>query len=261
MKLGNRALFIPDTQVKPGVNTDHLEAVGNLIVDMQPDVVIHIGDHWDMPSLNSYEKPGSKYFHNKTYKDDVEAGLAGMDRLLGPLRSYNTRAYRNKKRGYHPRLVFCMGNHEYRVDRAVHQDPRLEGTISTEDFQLEEMGWEVHPFLSIVEIDGILYSHYFVNPDSLKKNPIGGTIENKLQKIGHSFSQGHQQIYQFGMRHDGLGKPKMGLVWGTFYDHDEEYLGPQGNARFNGVMVKNECRDGFYCPMPLSMEYLKQEYL
>jgi len=256
-----RHILIPDTQVKPGVPLDHIKATGNLIVDMQPDVVVMIGDWWDMPSLNSYEKPGSKYFHDKTYRDDIESGLTAMEHLLSPLWNHQSRSRKNRKRRYNPRLVFTLGNHEYRIDRAIHDDPRLEGTISTEDFQLKKLGWEVYRFLDIVKIDNILYSHYFVNPDSLKKNPIGGTIENKLQKIGHSFSQGHQQIYQFGMRHDGLGTPKIGLVWGTFYAHDEEYLGPQGNARFNGVMVKNEVRDGFYCPMPLSMEYLLADYL
>ena len=48
--------MIPDTQVKPGVNTDHLEWAGHYAVKMKPDVIVHIGDHWDMPSLSSYDK-------------------------------------------------------------------------------------------------------------------------------------------------------------------------------------------------------------
>jgi len=260
-KQGVSHLFIPDTQVKPGVPLDHLKALGNYIVDQKPDVIIHIGDHWDMPSLNSYEKKHSAYFHDKTYKEDIEAGIEGMDYLLGPLRKMQARSKRNKKKGYNPRLVFTVGNHEYRIARAIHEDPRLKGTIGFQDLKLEEMGWEVYPFLHIAEIDGILYSHYFVNPDSLKKNPVGGTIENKLRIIGHSFSQGHQQTFQFGMRHDGLGRPKMGLTWGTFYMHDEDYLGPQGNARVDGVMIKHEVKDGAYLPMAVSMKYLLENWL
>ena len=53
---GSRILVIPDTQVKPGVNTDHLEWAGHYAVKMKPDVIVHIGDHWDMPSLSSYDK-------------------------------------------------------------------------------------------------------------------------------------------------------------------------------------------------------------
>ena len=259
--LTKRHLFIPDIHCKPDTDKTYLRAIGNLIVDMQPDVVIHIGDHWDMASLSSYEERSSAYFHDKTYHDDIVAGHEGMDELLGPLRKYQNRMTINKKRRYNPRLVFCLGNHENRISRAVHKDPRLEGTVGYHDLRLKELGWEQHGFLDIVEIDGILYSHYFVNPLSLTKNSLSGNIENRLQKVGQSFSQGHQQIYQHGMIHDALGRPKMGLVWGTCYEHDEDYMGPQGNARFDGVMVKNEVRDGFYCGMPLSLDYLKSNYL
>ena len=34
-------LIIPDTQVKPGVNTSHLEWCGKYIVDSKPDVIVH----------------------------------------------------------------------------------------------------------------------------------------------------------------------------------------------------------------------------
>ena len=51
-----RHIFIPDTQVKTGTPTEHLIAAGNYIASKRPDVIIHAGDHWDMPSLSSYEK-------------------------------------------------------------------------------------------------------------------------------------------------------------------------------------------------------------
>jgi len=254
-------LFIPDIHCKPETDKNYLRAIGNLIVDMKPDVVVHIGDHWDMGSLSSYEERSSAYFHDKTYAEDIQAGIDGMDQLLGPLKKYQKRSVLNKKKRYNPRLVFCLGNHENRITRAVHKDPRLEGTVGYHDLKLKEYGWEQHGFLDIVEIDGILYSHYFVNPLSLTKNSLSGNIENRLQKVGQSFSQGHQQIYQHGMIHDALGRPKIGLVWGTCYEHDEDYMGPQGNARFDGVMMKNEVSNGFYCGMPLSLNYLKEKYL
>ena len=260
-KIGKKHLFIPDTHCKPNTDKEYFKAIGNLIVDMRPDVIVHIGDHWDMASLSMYEDRSSAYFHDKTYKEDVEAGIEGMNNLLNPLRKITQRSLKNKKKVYKPRLVYCLGNHEHRISRAVHKDPRLKGTIGYEDLKLKEMGWEVKDFLEIVEIDGILYSHYFVNPMSMMKNALSGNIENRLQKVGQSFSQGHQQVYQHGMVHDALGRAKIGLVWGTCYEHDEDYLGPQGNARFDGVMIKNEVRNGFYCGMPLSLDYLKSKYL
>ena len=46
-------LLIPDTQVKPGVPLDHLHALSRFIVHRRPDAIVHIGDHWDMPSLHT----------------------------------------------------------------------------------------------------------------------------------------------------------------------------------------------------------------
>ena len=54
-------LIIPDTQVKPGHPIDHLRWAGQYAVDKKPDGIIHIGDHFDMPSLSSWDV-GKKSF-------------------------------------------------------------------------------------------------------------------------------------------------------------------------------------------------------
>ena len=48
-------LIIPDTQVKPEAGHEHLIWASKYAVDTKPDVIIHLGDHWDMPSLSSYD--------------------------------------------------------------------------------------------------------------------------------------------------------------------------------------------------------------
>src|SRR5512135_2199363 len=80
-----RHFVIPDTQCKPGVPLDHLTWAGNYCAEKQPDVIIHIGDHWDMPSLSSYDV-GKKEFEGRRYVDDIEAGLRGMELFLDPIR-------------------------------------------------------------------------------------------------------------------------------------------------------------------------------
>lgn len=251
--------FIPDTQVSEGVNTDHLEAAGKYAAEKKPDVIVAIGDWWDMPSLSTYEKKGSKYFHGKSYLQDVQAGNEAMRRFMQPIRDEIARLVKNKKKAWAPELHFCLGNHEYRIERAVHEDPNLEGIISYADLDLSD--WVVHPFLEMVEIDGVLYSHYFVNPDSLVSNPIGGTIENKLKLVGQSFSMGHQQRRQYGTRFTSNGKELHGLVCGAFYSHDEAYLGPQKNKQYwRGAVMKHEVHNGTYDPMFLSLNYLVERY-
>ena len=256
-------LFIPDAQIRPGVCTDHLEALGNYIVDKQPDVLINIGDFADMASLSSYERPGSKHLEGMRYDDDVGSTKEAMERLLDPIKAYNKQQRKNKKALYRPRMVMTLGNHENRINRAINADPvKLEGTIGISDLKYEKYGWEQHDFLDIVEVDGVLYSHYFVNPQGLTGHAIGGTIENKLRLLGNSFSMGHQQHRQYGSKYLADGTEIHGLVCGSFYMHDEEYLGPQKNRQYwRGVVVKHEVQNGSYDPMFVSLDYLLRNYL
>lgn len=253
-----RILLIPDTQVKPDVSTDHLEAIGNYIVAKQPEVIVHIGDHWDLPSLSSYDKKGSKQFEGRRVIADIEAGNKAMDLLLKPIREYNLKKRKNKEKQYKPRMVFCMGNHEHRIKRATDADPSLEGLLSFDMLNLK--GWEVYPFLEIVNINDVLFSHYFVNTLSLTKGVLAGTIDNKLQKIGQSFVMGHQQTLQFGTHYLNDGTAHIGLVAGAFYQHHEEYMGAQGNHHWRGAVMLNQVEDGKFDPMFLSLEYLLKKW-
>lgn len=255
-------LFIPDTQVKPGVNTDHLEALGHYIVQKKPDVIVHIGDHWDMPSLSSYDKAGSKGMEGRRYKADIAAGNAALNRLMAPINAYNNQQRKLKRKLYKPRKVFCMGNHEYRINRATEIDAKLDELLTTDHFNLKRNSWEVHNFLEVVNIDGINYSHYFVNPSGLTGYPLGGTVQNKLNHLSCSFSMGHQQCLQHGVKYTGEGKALHGLVCGSFYQHDEDYLGPQKNKEhWRGIIIKHEVENGEYDPMFVSMKYLMKRFM
>lgn len=254
-------LLISDTQVKKDVPLDHIKALGNFIVDNQPDKIIMIGDWADMPSLNSYDKPGTKAFEGRRYRDDIDSSIQAMELLFNPINRYNDARKRNKKKSYKPELHLTLGNHEQRIHRAINSDPRLDGTLSMDDLQFESFGWTVHPFLHILNLDGIAYSHYFINPDSAIGSPLGGTIENKMKLIGHSFSMGHNQKRQYGIRYNGRGEELHGLVSGAYYMHDEEYQNPQGNrAHWRGIVLKNEVTEGRYDPCFLSLDYMLRAY-
>ena len=244
-------VYIPDTQVKAGVDTKHIVAAANYICDKKPDTIILAGDWWDMPSLSSYEKKGSKYFEGKRYMLDVEAGNEAMADFLRPI---------NRKRGYNPRIVLTMGNHEYRIERALNENPILEDAIGYHDLYLPEP-IEVIPFLEPIEIDGVLYCHYFTNPQSLMRGVLGGTIDNRLNKIKQSFTMGHQQTLAWGCQYTTTGRRIIGCVAGAFYTHHEDYQGPQGQNYWRGIIYKHEVNKGEYDPMMLSVEYLLKEWL
>jgi len=245
-------LVIPDTQMKRGVPDDHLHWIGQYIVDRKPDVVIHLGDHWDMPSLSSYDK-GKKQFEGRRYEDDIKAGNESFRILTKYINEYNRR--RKAERQYHPRLIFCMGNHEYRIQLAIENDAVLDGTIGYH--QLDTEGWEVYDFREVVWVDGVAYSHFFYNP--MTGRPYGGMVATRLKTIGHTFTMGHQQTLDYAIRFVA-GKSHHGLVCGAAYLHDEEYKGPQGNAHWRGVIVKHDVFEGSYNPMMVDLGYLCRKY-
>jgi hypothetical protein len=251
-------LLIPDTQVKEGAPLEHLAALGNYIVAKRPDVIIHIGDHWDMPSLSSYDR-GKKAMEGRRVLADIEAGKRAMEVLLTPLWNLQAKQRANKKKVYQPRMEFCIGNHEERIARHVESNPELDGSLGYEDLCLDSFGWNVNPFLSPVTIDGISYAHYFYNP--LSGRPYGGAINNKLNKVKSSFTMGHVQGLQIATETTNTGNKIWGLVAGSFYLHDETYKGPQGNDHFRGIVMKHNVKDGDYSPCIVDIHYLMEEYL
>jgi hypothetical protein len=247
-------LIIPDTQVKPGVKLGHLEAAGNYIVEKQPDVIVHLGDHWDMPSLSSYDE-GLEGFDQRDYHEDIHAGSLGMELLLGPLEAYN----KGRKKQYIPKMVFLMGNHEFRVNRFTEKanQARFRSVVSTEDFYLDP--WKVYPFLKPVTIDGIVYCHYFQVPSTGRA--YGGNAHYKLTKLKFSYVMGHVQIKDSAQEYLANGKVIRGLQAGAFYQHEERYLGHQGNHHWRGLHVLHEVHRGNYDHMEVSLKFLLGRYL
>jgi hypothetical protein len=249
-------IYIPDCQVKPGHNVDYLRKIGNYIVEKKPDVIICGGDFADMPSLSSYDV-GKKSFEGRRYKADIEASHKAMETLLGPLAEFNQNAQKTKHKQYHPRKVMTLGNHENRINRVVNDDPKLDGTISIEDLKYKEYGWEVNDFLSPVIVDDIAYCHYFVT--GVAGRPFT-TAQAMLSRKHMSCVAGHQQGLQIatGERADGIRLTS--IIAGSCYEHNEDYLGPQGNKHWRGILMFHEVANGSFDLMPVSLNYLNKKY-
>jgi hypothetical protein len=50
------------------------------------------------------------------------------------------------------------------------------------------------------------------------------------------------------------------VIAGSCYEHDELYLGPQGNKHWRGFLVLNDVRDGQFDLMPVSIDYINRKY-
>lgn len=249
--------IIPDCQVRPGDDTKFLNDIGEYIVDKKPDVIICLGDFADMPSLSSYDV-GKKTFEGRRYRNDIEAAKKAMDTLIEPIGLYNARRSINKKSLYRPRMIMLLGNHENRINRAVNDDPKLEGTIGIEDLCYKEYGWEVYPFLDVVVVDEIAYSHYFTTGIAGKP---ASTASAQLSKKHMSCVAGHQQGLQIATAHRADGKRLTSIIAGSCYEHDEDYLGPQGNKHWRGCLMFHEVSQGQFDLMPVSLDYLKKRYV
>ena len=251
-----RHFIIPDCQVRPGDDLRYLYKIGQYVADKQPDVIVCLGDFADMPSLSSYDV-GKRQYEGRRYRNDVDAAIDAMGELMAPIYDLMQSQRRNKKKVYYPRMIMTLGNHENRINRAVDSDPKLEGLIGVNDLGYSEFGWEVHPFLSVVVIDGIAYSHYF--PTGVAGRP-ATTANAQLSKKHMSCVAGHQQGLQIATAHRADGKRLTSIIAGSCYEHDEDYLGPQGNKPWRGCLMFHEVDDGQFDLMPISLDYLNKRY-
>jgi hypothetical protein len=226
--MNNDIIVIADTQIYNGAPLEHLHALSEYIAKHQPKHIVHIGDHWDFPSLSSYAS--SLDMEGRRLYDDLEGGFEAFKIIMAA--SDRDNAKRTYKK-YHPQKHFIMGNHENRLARFIEKNPVLEGCFDLDRFIIDQ-GWTVNEFLDPLWIDGICFIHYLPNPQSGR--PIGGGVENKLNKTPHSFVHGHQQQYQFGRRQNMQGTPHFGVCAGSFYLHDEGYRGPAGNTEIRGFV-------------------------
>jgi hypothetical protein len=220
-------IVIADTQVDNNSPTEHLEALSRYIWKHKPKDIVHIGDHWDFPSLSSYvtqmEAEGRRLY------DDLEGGFAAFKLIMAETQRQNRVG---KRTAYKPSLNFVMGNHENRLRRFLDSHPVLQGFFDLEGF-IKGQGWNVNEFLDPLWIDDICFMHYMPNSESSRA--VGGSIDNKLNKFPHCFVHGHQQKYQYGRRQNLQGKPHFGICAGSFYMHDEDYRGAN-NTEIRGFV-------------------------
>ena len=130
--------------------------------------------------------------------------------------------------------------------------------ISINDLKYREFGWETHNFLEVVVIDGVAYSHYFV--PGVAGRPASSAAA-QFRKTSMSSIAGHQQGLQIHTASRADGKRLTSIIAGSCYENHMEYLGPQGNQHWNGILMLHEVQDGEFDLMPVSLQYIKRKYL
>lgn len=247
-------LVVPDSHAEPGQDLSRYTLLGRMICDVfagreNPCAVVNIGDWFDMASLNTFDRPGSKAFEGRRYRDDIDAGMEAQHLMWAEIADYQ-RPRRGAARldiDWH----FTLGNHEARISRCIESDPaKLEGVMSLDDLTAgSPVPWKVHDFLRPIFIGGVAFSHYFTS--GVMGRAVGG--ENPaatiLRKQMVSCVQGHTHTLDFAERTsptpDGRGRKISALVCGYFGEY-EEWAGVQTNALWSpGVAVLHVADGGF----------------
>jgi len=250
-------LIIPDSHAHPDHNNDRADWLGKLILDRRPDVVVNIGDTFDMPSLSSYDK-GKASFSGASYEKDINSGLDFLDRMWHPIK---------KAKKKKPHSVFLEGNHEHRLRKVLEYDPHLAGDkfgVSYKNYQLGDYHSEVVYYEgstpAIYSADGISFAHFLVS--GLMGRPIGGEhhAASLLSKNYSSCVVGHSHTVDWAVRSSSNGKKIMGLVSGVFQDYDAGWAGTCNNLWWSGLVYLRGVEDGTYDPEFISMESLRREY-
>lgn len=252
--MSKKYLVIGDPHAHPDHNNDRADWLAGLINDIHPDVVVNMGDHFDMPSLSSYDK-GKRSFNGRSYKQDIESGLEFHDRMWGPVKA------RKKKMPY---SIVLEGNHEHRVERALDLNPEYTGMIGFDDYKFDEYYDEVVRYNGgtpgITQRDGILFAHYFIA--GVSGRPISGErpAHMLINKTGTSCIAGHLHTLDYATSANVAGIVRNGLVVGCYQDYSNGWAGNIGNLWRAGVAVLNGVEDGAYDFEWIGIDRLRAAY-
>jgi len=248
-------LVIPDSHAHPDYSNERFTWLGRLIVDLKPDVVIHLGDFVDMPSLCTYEER-TREFEGRRYHKDVTSAIDAQEKLFAPIKAAK------KKR---PRFILLEGNHEHRISRAVNTDHhKLDGVISIDDLEFDKFGWEFISYNGatpgIVIVDGVAYAHYFAS--GIMNRAIGGEhpAYQMLMKQYMSCTQGHMHTTDFCIRTKADGDKIYGLVAGVYQDYYADWAGEANELWWRGVVVKRNVNNGMYDPEWIGIDRIRRQY-
>lgn len=250
-------LVVPDPHAHPEFNNDRADWLGKFILDRKPDIVVNMGDTFDMPSLSSFDK-GKASFVTASYQEDIESGLDFLDRMWHPIKKAK------KKR---PHSVFLIGNHEERLKKVLEYNSHLAGDrfgVSYSNYQLTDYHNEVIYYdgqtPGIYTVEGVSFAHYLIS--GVMGRPIGGEhhAASLISKTHSSCVVAHSHTVDWAARNTVTGQMLMGLVAGVYQDYDAKWAGQCNDLWWSGIVYLRGVSNGGYDPEFISLGALRREY-
>lgn len=240
----SKILVIPDAHQNPKSDLNRWKILNKLIIKEDPDHIVCLGDLFDFESLSYYDK-GKKGFEERRYQDDIDCVQALLPNI----------SYRRAN------LVFLTGNHEFRYDRLLRDEPRLEGALNSPYYLMEKYGWKVYDFLKTCTIEDIYFSHYYVSGDTFKA--IGGVnaARSILLSTFRSTVSGHSHRFDYHVDKSIDGSLYHTLVAGHFNDPKQQFDYARQDSWFkSGVTILHNAKKGEYDLEFISLDRMVKEY-
>ncbi len=238
----------PDAHTMPGHDYTPVKAIARWFADEGVDMVVNIGDFSDMHSLSSYDK-GKANMEGARVIEDLE-----YTKEMNDLFNYNLQ-------GHDPYKVMTLGNHEHRLMRAEEDNPQMKGAFGEDPWGYEDGGYYVYNYMDIVRVNGVSFSHAFVNPTSLMGGVQGGSADIRMKNVGFPHVAGHQHgPLIHGQRMLGDGSPLSTLIIGCAHTEDHAYWG-RGRDVYRGAAVLRNVRNGSYDPDIRYLGNIMRKYL
>ena len=144
-------MVVKDMHTHPGDDFLRHEALGNMIVEEQPDEIVFVGDFASLDSCSQHDS-----VRRCTMQEDREAIETGYDHIFSQMK---------KVRKYKPRMIFCEGNHEEREKRIRKHDPGGYASLVNWDEIMvpPDLFQEHYRYGQIVNVRGVDYTHCPLN--------------------------------------------------------------------------------------------------
>lgn len=250
---------IPDSHANPDTDNRRFLWLGRFLLDRQPDVIVNLGDLFDMASLSSYDK-GKKSFEGRRYKNDIDCGVDALQKMDLAYNEYNSRRKNIRKSQLKmPRKIKTMGNHINRITRAIENSPELDGLLSLDNLRLHEFGYETYPFKTPVCVEGVWFCHYF--PSGVLGQPIGGVsiASSLIQKNLVSSVQGHTHTWDHAIRSRPDGTKVIGLCAG-WYGEEATFADATDQLWVSCITMLHEVHEGIFDIEQISIERIQRMY-
>jgi len=208
-----RLIVLPDMQV-PFEDKRTLKAVEQYMGEHKFDEYLNLGDFMDFNCISSFNKGQLRKIEGQTVAEDYIHGNKILDRHQALIRKNNPDA----------KFTLLEGNHEFRVERYIDENPQVRGSVEVEvGLKLKERGFKwvrCYQKGQVYTVGNAVFHHgKYTNLYHATK---------MVQNYGTNIFYGHtHDVQSFSKVLYGKDKTIVGQSLGCLCEYEQSYI--QGN--------------------------------